>query len=401
LNLTIKLPSSNSLSLTSCDSISVNGQTYLTSGIYIQNLINSVGCDSILTLNISINSSLQPVILNSGPTTFCLGDSVVLSISNPNQFQQFTWNFGSNAAQITADTSGLYVVNVTDNNSCSGTASILITASPCTFSFNSETIYLTTNKNVQSNIFANENNLSGILIDTIPLLAPTKGIVRVSANGEFTYTPITNFSGYDKFVLKGCNIFLDCANDTVYLVIRPLAQNDYYTTNGNANSLAATGNILDNDAGSLIQSTVTLINNVNNGTLQVNANGSFLYKPTRNYCGLDSFQYQICDTNNLCSVATCIFEVTCREITILTGFSPNGDGINDGWVLPDIEGTNNTVSIFDRWGRMVRNFTNYDNTTIFWDGTNSSGAELPSGTYFYSIEVENKKVKKGWVEITK
>jgi gliding motility-associated-like protein len=202
-------------------------------------------------------------------------------------------------------------------------------------------------------------------------------------------------------VLRGCNQLQNCANDTVYLIIRPLAQNDYYTTNGFANAAAATGNVTDNDAGIGIIGTVTLISNVSNGTLQIDNEGNFLYRPTRTYCGLDSFKYQVCDTNNLCAIATCVFEVICREVTIHTGFSPNGDGINDGWVLPDIEGTNNKVSIFDRWGSTVRTFINYDNVNIFWDGTNSAGVQLPSGTYFYSIEVNNQKVKKGWVEITK
>jgi gliding motility-associated-like protein len=389
------------LTLTSCDSISVNGQTYLTSGIYTQNLINSNGCDSTLILNITINASPQPTILSSGTTTFCLGDSVILSVSNPSQYQQITWNIGSNSSQITADTSGLYVVNVTDLNSCSGNSSISITATPCTFSFNSEAIYTYTNRSVQSNIFLNENNLSGISIDVNPILAPTNGTVSVTVNGEFTYTPFANYSGYDKFVLRGCNQFQNCANDTVYLIIRPLAQNDYYTTNGYANAAAATGNVTDNDGGLGIIGTVTLISNVTNGTLQIDSDGKFLYRPNRNFCELDSFRYQICDTNNLCSVATCVFEVICRDVTVFTGFSPNGDGINDGWVLPDIEGSNNKVSIFDRWGSLVRSFTNYDNVNIFWDGTNRAGVLLPSGTYFYSIEIEGKQTKKGWVEITR
>jgi gliding motility-associated-like protein len=133
----------------------------------------------------------------------------------------------------------------------------------------------------------------------------------------------------------------------------------------------------------------------------LDANGNFLYRPTRNYCGLDSFNYQICDTNNLCAIASCIFEVICRDVTVFTGFSPNGDGINDNWVLPDIEGTINTVRIFDRWGRLVNSYTNYDNVSIVWDGTNSAGNQLISGTYFYAVEIENKPRRLGWIEITR
>ena len=174
-----------------------------------------------------------------------------------------------------------------------------------------------------------------------------------------------------------------------------------FTTNGFANAAVATGNVLANDAGSGIQQSAQLITSVSNGTVTLDANGNFLYKPTRNYCGLDSFVYKICDTNNLCAIASCIFEVICRDVTVFTGFSPNGDGINDNWVIADIEGTNNTVSIFDRWGRLVKSYTNYDNVNVVWDGTNTAGVQLTSGTYFYAIEVENKPRKLGWIEITR
>ncbi len=401
LNLTINQPSVNSLNLSSCDSIIVNGQLYYSSGNYIQTLVNYVGCDSVLTLNITIYTSPQPVILASGPISFCIGDSVVLSLSNPTQYQQISWNNGFNTSQITVDTNGVYAVNVMDINSCTASTSITISVIPCSFSFNSETFYLTSNSSLQSNVLLNEASSSGITIDTIPLLSPLRGAVRISSNGEIIYSPINNFSGYDKFVLRGCNILQNCANDTIYIIIRPLAQNDYFSTNSNINTLAINGNVLLNDAGSSIQSSFNLISNVNNGNLQVDANGNFQYKPTINYCGLDSFRYQICDTNNLCSIATCIFDVTCKEIIINTGFSPNGDGLNDVWVISNIEGTTNVVSVFDRWGTMVRTYNNYDNVSNVWNGSNKSGAELPSGTYFYSIDIENKSSLKGWVEITR
>lgn len=90
------------------------------------------------------------------------------------------------------------------------------------------------------------------------------------------------------------------------------------------------------------------------------------------------------------------------QITIYNGFTPDGDGLNDVWIIENIENfANNTVSIFNRWGNKVWNTTNYNNTTNFWNGKNNSDAALTSGTYFYIIELENGKgIKKGWVELT-
>jgi gliding motility-associated-like protein len=87
-------------------------------------------------------------------------------------------------------------------------------------------------------------------------------------------------------------------------------------------------------------------------------------------------------------------------ITVYNGFTPDGDGINDTWIIENIENfPNNTVSIFNRWGSKVWNTSNYDNGQNKWDGKNNNGAELTSGTYFYVIEIENG-VKKGWVELS-
>jgi hypothetical protein len=54
LNLTINKSSSNSFSQTACKEYSLNNQLYSNSGIYTQQLINAAGCDSTITLNLTI-----------------------------------------------------------------------------------------------------------------------------------------------------------------------------------------------------------------------------------------------------------------------------------------------------------------------------------------------------------
>lgn len=85
---------------------------------------------------------------------------------------------------------------------------------------------------------------------------------------------------------------------------------------------------------------------------------------------------------------------------IPNGITPNGDGFNDSWVIDGIDTVSNTVYIFNRWGDQVWKGTDYDNVNVVWRGENTTGALLPSATYFYIIytPLENKK---GWIEITK
>ena len=87
--------------------------------------------------------------------------------------------------------------------------------------------------------------------------------------------------------------------------------------------------------------------------------------------------------------------VDCPEIA--TGFSPNGDGINDYWVVGALEQyVNAEVSIYNRWGGLV--FYSRDNKD-YWDGKHN-GIDLPIGDYFFIInDPDGGNVKHGRVTL--
>ena len=89
------------------------------------------------------------------------------------------------------------------------------------------------------------------------------------------------------------------------------------------------------------------------------------------------------------------------EVIVYTGFTPNGDGINDFFVIDNIDKyPNNNVQIFNRWGDRIFTTSRYDNRNNNWDGK-TNGQLVTAGTYFYLIlNDENKLLKKGWIEIT-
>lgn len=84
--------------------------------------------------------------------------------------------------------------------------------------------------------------------------------------------------------------------------------------------------------------------------------------------------------------------VTVADFFIPDGFSPNGDGINDLFVIRGILSyPNNSFVIFNRWGNRVFEASPYQNT---WDGRSTIGVriggdELPVGTYFYVLDLKN------------
>lgn len=67
-------------------------------------------------------------------------------------------------------------------------------------------------------------------------------------------------------------------------------------------------------------------------------------------------------------------------------FSPNDDGRNDEFFINCISDYNNTLQVFNRWGQLVYEATNYDNT---WNGVDQKGNFLPEGGYFYVLEYED------------
>jgi gliding motility-associated-like protein/uncharacterized repeat protein (TIGR01451 family) len=80
------------------------------------------------------------------------------------------------------------------------------------------------------------------------------------------------------------------------------------------------------------------------------------------------------------------------------GFSPDGDGINDTWVIKGLPANaDNNLTIYNRWGNRVYIHSNYTNG-LPWDGTpNVSGTfgnyKLPAGTYYYILDMKGSGLK--------
>ena len=79
-------------------------------------------------------------------------------------------------------------------------------------------------------------------------------------------------------------------------------------------------------------------------------------------------------------------------------FTPNGDGINDYWYIPDLEEYGAVeVTVYNRFGKSVYHSDSYMND---WDGT-FNGYQLPSATYYYIIKSSTKGFIKGAVNIVR
>lgn len=91
------------------------------------------------------------------------------------------------------------------------------------------------------------------------------------------------------------------------------------------------------------------------------------------------------------------------QMNISQAFTPNGDGINDTWVISNIENhPNSVVRVFNRWGTEVFVARNYQND---WDGHyKGNSSSLPeSSSYYYQIDLDGDGAidKEGWIYINR
>ena len=126
LDLTISSSTSGSETVTACGSYTwpANSTAYTSSGIYTTTVTNSSGCDSVVTLNLTIITNTLS--LSTVPTAAtCNGGAdgaIDLTVSGGSAPFSFSWSSGQSTEDITNVGAGAYGVTVTDNAGCTDSA---------------------------------------------------------------------------------------------------------------------------------------------------------------------------------------------------------------------------------------------------------------------------------------
>lgn len=114
--------------------------------------------------------------------------------------------------------------------------------------------------------------------------------------------------------------------------------------------------------------------------------------------GLAAGTYTVTITDaNGCTLELTVLLTQPDELEMPTGFTPNGDGHNDLFVVKGIDAwPDNQITIFNRWGNVVYDRLNYQND---WRGENQQGQELPEGTYFVVLRLGSDKTLQNYVDL--
>lgn len=245
------IPSSLTLTETACNSYTLNSQTYTLSGTYTQQLTNSQGCDSIILLNLTINS-------NSVSESASSCDSYTWSANGT------TYNSSGIYSAVLTNALGcdsIVTLNLTVNNSNSSTDNILACDSLVWIDGNT---YYTSNNNA-THILTNLQGCDSIITlnltvtPSLPLTVNTFsipsdannciGALAVTANGNANFnlnldagTVSQNSTGYSLIsnICPGIHTLqvTDNCNDTLTLPIVIPVDSNYVFNNPFIDSIA-------------------------------------------------------------------------------------------------------------------------------------------------------------------
>ncbi len=338
---------------------SVTGQTITPqfSGQYILSATDATNCVSQDTIQVTLTPAPIPVLVSSEGSVICPATGTTLSTSLP--FATYDWGNGNTNPTLFVNQTGMYTVNVTDATGCVGSESIMIN----TFNFG-----------------VTSSAVSGCSGTNIALTA-TGGTSYAWSTGEFGNTIIVNPSTTTNYSVQ---ITAGSCTDNLTITVDPLEIEPF----------AMPDTIYVG-----VQETHFIAGPVGFNSYLWSP-GNQLDTPTNsgvNFTG-DSTQMITLEAihSSGCTLTDSVLVIVV-DLSIPSGFSPNSDGVNDLFVIPEITSENYTAKlmVWNRWGEIVLEEDDYQND---WAGdcrgkTCMGDGDLPEGTYFYHVDVYGVTVK--------
>ena len=174
---------------------------------------------------------------------------------------------------------------------------------------------------------SNDTDADGDALIAELLTPPLHGSETFNINGAFEYAPFAGYFGTDSFTYRVSDGTDDSNVATVTITVNkvnvaPVAVDDAYATEEDTRLTVPASGVLGNDTdddGDAL--TAVPDSGPGNGTLTLNANGSFDYTPNAGFFGTDSFTYHANDGSDDSNVAAVTITVVIRD--------SDGDTIRD------------------------------------------------------------------------
>ncbi len=374
----------------------ISDTTTTLAGDYELTVTGTNGCTTTASFEVTASVDI-PTITAIADTINCSQTAANLqgSTTTPNTSYEWTGPNSFNESDLITSTTvpGNYQLVITSANACSASATVTVIA---------DTLAPIATANISGNLdctqilalldgngFANGAALVYEWQNEVGVFLTEDTMLEVSENGKYQFIVI--------------NLENDCVDtawveldiDPLDLAQAPIVNDDVYEM---TNLPGLDLGVRDNDQLDAVENwALSLLNSPTIGSLTEITPGNYTYELSDYYVGTETFDYQICNTlcPELCDTARVTLKIDYQLVqdTLLdvpTGFTPNGDGQNDVFIIPELELNpdqypKNKLSIFNRWGDLIYEASPYNND---WDGKNKSGQELPHGTYYYILRLD-------------
>jgi len=308
---------------------------------------------NISTVTITVNAVNDPPMSDpNGSYIGTVGSNVSFDGSGSSDIDgiiaSYAWDFGDGNTGTGVNPtnaytgSGLFTVTltVTDDGGATDTATTTadINDVPNTPPAATDDSY-TTNEDTALNVaapgvLANDTDADGDTLTVRMVTDVSNGTLILNSDGSFNYMPNVNFSGSDTFTYMTSDGLADSNIATVSLTVnavndQPMAVDNNYTTPEDTMFTVTAPGVLGNDSdpeGDTL--TANQSSNVANGTLSLNADGSFAYTPSTGFTGSDSFTYVANDGALDSNVATV-------SITVQAGANKPPVAVDDTATTPE------------------------------------------------------------------
>jgi gliding motility-associated-like protein len=414
----------------------------LAAGIYTVIVTDSNACVFTLTDTIFAPAAPLSLVLTS-TDVLCAGDStgaISAAVSGGTSGYTYSWSNGGTTDSLNAIQAGIYTVLVTDANGCT------ISLTDTIFELNPpiQLNATVTDPNCFAGVYGGiQTTLTGGATpytylwntgDTLPNLdSLAAGFYQLLITDLVGCQVVGNYTLVDtsSIVISIAGNTTFCDGDSAILSVLSYAGLNYqWSLNGNAlpgdtlTQLVVTqpgdyAVVATAGCGTFADGPVTVTVNplpvvdagvdenvACNALLTLNATGGLTYSwSPANLCTTPNQSSTLVNTSssniftvvatdaNGCSAQDFVsVTANCNAVVVPTGFSPNGDGVNDYYVVSDIDQyPNANLKIFNRWGVLVYERNNYDNS---WSGLSNVdkigiGEVLPNGTYYYILDLGN------------
>lgn len=352
----------------------------LSGSINITYTVGTSPCDDAQIQSITINSAPTAPTVTANSSSICEGDttSIFASGSGSNITYEIYdaasgGNLLGNAPLVVSPTNTTtYYVIAINTNACSnlgGAVSVTVTVNPLPNADAGQDVSACTGENI--------------------ILTATGGGTYLWETNETTASITVNASTTQYYSVTVDNGTCSATDSVLVSVIMPgivLAQNDFLNANSGITASVDAG---ANDSGDV--GNISIISGPFNGSGSF-SNGVFTYTSNANFTGQDSVVYVICDASctNTCDTAVIYISIEDRiDITVPSGFTPNGDGINETLIIDGLsQYPENELLVYNRWGDLVYSATPYNND---WSGQSEGkgtlfGEKVTDGTYFYILK---------------